>query len=124
MKNMSCNGGSLGIGVMTVGKTVFGKTFNQGKQMMSDFEYIQDPELRTIAEQCQTSHKGDFGMTVYGGVDLEAFAAAVKAKTKADLHPRHVVMSEHKPVITDVQMPLDTSIGRGRHVDLVSSFSA
>lgn len=40
-------------------------------------ENIKNPRLREFAEKTQAMHRGDFGMTVYGGVDLTDFAELI-----------------------------------------------
>ena len=44
---------------------------------MSNIENIKNPVIRRLAEECQHKSTGDFGMTIYGGVDLEKFAMRV-----------------------------------------------
>lgn len=59
---------------------------------MSNIDNIKNPKLRALADQCQHRSTGDFGMTIVGGVDLEAFAAAIvreciAACERHDPHP-------------------------------------
>jgi hypothetical protein len=42
--------------------------------MSAQIENIKHPVIRKLAVDAQHKHTGDFGMTVYGGVDLEKFA--------------------------------------------------
>jgi hypothetical protein len=42
--------------------------------MTPQIKNINNPVLQNLAEKAQHTHTGDFGMTVYGGVDLEAYA--------------------------------------------------
>lgn len=45
--------------------------------MSPQTENIKNPLLREFAEKTQHMSKGDFGMTIYGGVDLEAYAELI-----------------------------------------------
>ncbi len=45
--------------------------------MSAQIENIKNPLLREFAEKTQHMSKGDFGMTIYGGVDLEAYAELI-----------------------------------------------
>jgi hypothetical protein len=38
---------------------------------------IQNPRLRELADQCVHRSRGDFGMVIEGGVDLELFAQRI-----------------------------------------------
>lgn len=40
-------------------------------------ESLDNPLLREFAEKSQVMHRGDFGMTVYGGVSLAEFAELI-----------------------------------------------
>ena len=48
--------------------------------MSAQIENIKNPLLREFAEKTQHLSKGDFGMTVYGGVDLTAYAELIVAE--------------------------------------------
>lgn len=39
---------------------------------------ISDPSLKKMALSCRREMRGDFGMSFYGGVDLESFAKLVR----------------------------------------------
>lgn len=39
---------------------------------------ISDPSLKKMAMSCRRELSGDFGMSFYGGVDLESFAKLVR----------------------------------------------
>ncbi len=45
--------------------------------MNERIEAISNPVIRKLAEDAQRKHTGDFGMTIYGGVDLEKFAELI-----------------------------------------------
>lgn len=57
---------------------------------MSDrYDNIQNPVVRKLAQDLQSMSRGDFGMTVYGGVDLEEFANQLVERC-AQVCQRHV----------------------------------
>jgi hypothetical protein len=41
---------------------------------------IKNPHLRELADQCVHRSRGDFGMVIEGGVDLELFAERIIRK--------------------------------------------
>ena len=45
--------------------------------MSPQIENIKNPVIRKLSEDAQHKHTGDFGMTVYGGVNLEKFAELI-----------------------------------------------
>lgn len=45
--------------------------------MTPQIENIKHPLLREFAENAQHTSKGDFGMTIYGGVNLTAYAELI-----------------------------------------------
>ena len=45
--------------------------------MTPQIENIKNPLLRKFAEKAQHKSTGDFGMTIYGGVDLTVYAELI-----------------------------------------------
>lgn len=59
-----------------------------GSKMNAQIENIKNPLLREFAEKTQHMSKGDFGMTIYGGVDLEAYAEMIIKECAAYMNGR------------------------------------
>jgi len=83
-------------------------------------DQIQNPRLRELADQCVHRSRGDFGMVVEGGVDLERFAQRIvdacadviqKEKDTGLYNSNQMAgMTVARAVVRDVFQPTDRTV--------------